>query len=70
MNSACGPVAAAQVYPLVTQVLPLVTQVYPLVKFACGTTRIMSPESWALLEGDRTVAERRQVPLSLAWAVR
>ena len=31
--------------------------------------QVMMPEVWSVLEGDSIVAERKQVPLSLAWAV-
>ena len=33
----------------------------PEVKFACGVTQVMTPETWSVLEADSVVAERKQV---------
>lgn len=44
-------------------------KLWPKVKFACGLVQVMTPETWSVLEADSIVAERKQVPLSLAWAV-
>jgi hypothetical protein len=44
-------------------------QMLPKVKFVCGRTQVMGAETWTVYEGDRAVAERKQLPLSLAWAV-
>jgi hypothetical protein len=44
-------------------------RLWPEVKFACGVTQVMTPEVWSVMEGDAVIAERKQVPLSLAWAV-
>jgi len=44
-------------------------KLWPKVKFACGVEQVMVPEVWSVLEADSVVAERKQVPLSLAWAV-
>ncbi|CAN1228892.1 ATP-dependent DNA helicase pfh1 [Linum perenne] len=42
---------------------------YPLVKFDSGIHMIMEPEKWEIMEGGKTVAWRKQVPLILAWAL-
>ncbi|KAL6134934.1 hypothetical protein ACLB2K_067162 [Fragaria x ananassa] len=40
----------------------------PIVKFDSGPEMLIGPETWAVTEGDKVVAERKQVPLILAWA--
>ncbi|CAM6100618.1 unnamed protein product [Calypogeia fissa] len=43
---------------------------WPLVRFACdGQERVMVPESWTIMEGEKEVARRIQLPLLLAWAL-
>lgn len=42
---------------------------YPLVKDKDGNTFLASPQSWSIIEGEKTLAEISQVPLKLAWAV-
>ena len=44
-------------------------KLWPKVQFACGISQVMTPETWSVLEADSVIAERKQVPLSLAWAV-
>jgi ATP-dependent DNA helicase PIF1 len=41
----------------------------PLVKFDSGRTMVIEPETWVVMEGDTVVAERKQLPLLLAWAL-
>ena len=36
-------------------------KLWPEVKFACGVTQVMTPETWSVLEADSVVAERKQV---------
>ncbi|GLJ34342.1 hypothetical protein SUGI_0690540 [Cryptomeria japonica] len=45
------------------------TGLWPKVKFQCGQERIIGPEVWSIMEGDKEVAARTQVPLILAWAL-
>ncbi|KAL6140478.1 hypothetical protein ACLB2K_058777 [Fragaria x ananassa] len=40
----------------------------PIVKFDSGPELLIEPETWAVTEADKVVAERKQVPLILAWA--
>ncbi|PIA52728.1 hypothetical protein AQUCO_01000534v1 [Aquilegia coerulea] len=40
----------------------------PIVKFDSGKTVRVEPEKWEVIEDDRRVATRRQIPLMLAWA--
>ncbi|XP_062014820.1 ATP-dependent DNA helicase PIF1-like [Rosa rugosa] len=40
----------------------------PIVKFDSGPELLIEPETWVVTEGDKVVAERKQVPLILAWA--
>jgi hypothetical protein len=42
---------------------------WPKVQFACGVLKIMTPETWSVLMDNILVAERKQVPLRLAWAL-
>jgi energy-coupling factor transporter ATP-binding protein EcfA2 len=42
---------------------------YPLVQTLAGREIIASPETWAIEEGNRTIASVSQVPLRLAWAI-
>ncbi|PON90649.1 DNA helicase Pif1-like [Trema orientale] len=41
----------------------------PMVEFDMGTTMVIKPATWVVKEGDKVVAERKQIPLMLAWAV-
>lgn len=41
----------------------------PLVKFDSGRTMVIEPETWVVMVGDTVVAERKQLPLLLAWAL-
>lgn len=41
----------------------------PVVKFDSGTETVIEPETWAVVDGDVVVAERKQLPLMLAWTV-
>ncbi|KAK4438918.1 ATP-dependent DNA helicase pfh1 [Sesamum alatum] len=43
--------------------------VLPLVKFDSGLELVVEPEIWVVMEGDKVVARRRQIPLMLAWAL-
>ena len=45
------------------------SQLLPRVKFVCGIERIMGAETWTVYDGEKPVADRKQIPLSLAWAV-
>eukprot|EP00249_Psilotum_nudum_P022354 c28482_g1_i3 orf=369-2429(-) len=59
---------ASQFKNLANSVSP--SGVWPVVRFACDSTeRIVGPESWSVMEGDREIANRSQVPLILAWAL-
>lgn len=40
----------------------------PIVKFDSGPELLIEPETWVVTEGDKVVAERKQLPLILAWA--
>lgn len=42
---------------------------YPVVVTKNGERFVATPQSWAIEEGDKTLAEITQVPLKLAWAV-
>lgn len=42
---------------------------YPLVKMHTGRTIEVEPESWAVQDGNRILAEIEQLPLRLAWAI-
>jgi|UniRef100_A0A2N9FCN8 ATP-dependent DNA helicase PIF1 len=41
----------------------------PIVKFDSGPTMVITPATWVVMEGDTIVAERKQIPLILAWAL-
>ncbi|GER47360.1 ATP-dependent DNA helicase PIF1 [Striga asiatica] len=43
--------------------------VLPLVKFDSGLELVVEPEMWVVMEGDKVVATRRQIPLILSWAL-
>ena len=43
--------------------------IYPLVETKEGHRIVASPQTWAVEEGTKTLAEISQVPLKLAWAV-
>lgn len=40
----------------------------PIVEFDSGPRMVIEPETWAVMEGSTVVAERKQIPLVLAWA--
>ncbi|KAM6573430.1 hypothetical protein CsatA_017510 [Cannabis sativa] len=40
----------------------------PVVKFDSGKTKVIEPVTWQVKDGDNIVAERKQLPLTLAWA--
>ncbi|KAG0621209.1 hypothetical protein M758_3G002100 [Ceratodon purpureus] len=43
---------------------------WPIVRFACdGFERLVGPESWSVLDGDKEIAKRSQIPLMLGWAL-
>lgn len=44
-------------------------KVLPLVKFDSGLEMIIHPQTWVVMEGDKIVAKRKQMPLILAWAL-
>lgn len=41
----------------------------PVVEFDAGTELVVEPEVWVVLDGDKIVAARRQIPLILSWAL-
>ncbi|KAK2984038.1 hypothetical protein RJ640_001199 [Escallonia rubra] len=41
----------------------------PVVKFDSGIERMMDLETWVVLDGEKAVATRKQIPLILAWAL-
>lgn len=41
----------------------------PIVKFSSGATEIVRHEEFSVRVGDATLAARRQLPLTLAWAI-
>lgn len=41
----------------------------PLVKFDSGLELVVEPETWSVVDGERVVANRRQLPLILSWAL-
>ncbi|KZV39494.1 hypothetical protein F511_28158 [Dorcoceras hygrometricum] len=41
----------------------------PLVVMDSGTELLVEPETWVVLDGDKTVAYARQIPLILSWAL-
>lgn len=43
--------------------------VVPMVKFDSGLEVVIYPETWDIVEGDKVVATRKQLPLILAWAL-
>lgn len=43
--------------------------VLPVVKFDSGRTVVIEPETWYVVDGDSVVAQRKQIPLILAWAL-
>jgi len=42
---------------------------YPIIKIKTGEKIVAEPSNWMIEEGGRTLAEIRQVPLRLAWAI-
>ncbi|KAH9610920.1 hypothetical protein KSS87_008839 [Heliosperma pusillum] len=42
--------------------------VLPIVKFDSGIEEVIRPDHWEVVEGDKVVAKRLQLPLMLAWA--
>jgi ATP-dependent DNA helicase PIF1 len=42
---------------------------YPRVRFACGITQVITRFPFTVMDQDRAVATRKQIPLALAWAV-
>lgn len=45
------------------------TTKFPCVRFTTGEERLVTSESWTTEMGGEVVAERVQIPLSLAWAI-
>ncbi|XP_030518540.2 ATP-dependent DNA helicase PIF1-like [Rhodamnia argentea] len=43
--------------------------ILPMVKFDSGRTVVIEPETWYVVDGDSVVAQRKQIPLILAWAL-
>ncbi|XP_010035891.2 ATP-dependent DNA helicase PIF1 [Eucalyptus grandis] len=43
--------------------------VLPVVKFDSGRTVVIELETWYVVDGDSVVAQRKQIPLILAWAL-
>ncbi|KAL6553761.1 hypothetical protein OROMI_019434 [Orobanche minor] len=43
--------------------------VLPLVKFDFGLELVVNPETWVVMDGDKVVARRKQIPLILSWAL-
>ncbi|KAL8512467.1 hypothetical protein ACS0TY_018806 [Phlomoides rotata] len=41
----------------------------PLVKFDSGLELVVEPETWSVVDGEKIVATRRQLPLILSWAL-
>ncbi|GAA0150630.1 hypothetical protein LIER_09529 [Lithospermum erythrorhizon] len=41
----------------------------PVVKFDSGTEMVITPETWQVMDGDKVVAQRKQIRLMLAWAM-
>ncbi|XP_073050564.1 ATP-dependent DNA helicase pfh1-like [Primulina eburnea] len=41
----------------------------PVVEFDSGIELVVQPEIWVVLDGDKMVAARRQIPLILSWAL-
>ncbi len=42
---------------------------WPIVRFACNMRlRTVGPESWSVLSGDREIARRAQVDISVIWS--
>ena len=41
----------------------------PIVRFDSGLTMVITPAKWVVMEGDTVVAERKQIPLILSWAL-
>ncbi|KAA8525028.1 hypothetical protein F0562_011334 [Nyssa sinensis] len=41
----------------------------PVVKFDSGPELVIDPDTWVIMEGEKAVAERKQIPLILAWAL-
>jgi ATP-dependent DNA helicase PIF1 len=42
----------------------------PLVRFASGWVEVIGPEEWPIEVGGVLMASRKQIPLTLAWAMR
>jgi ATP-dependent DNA helicase PIF1 len=42
---------------------------YPVVKLINGTTTVIRPDTWELMDGDKKRASLTQLPLRLAWAI-
>lgn len=42
---------------------------FPKVRFDSGLVDVVKPEKWEILEGEMVLANRKQIPLILAWAV-
>lgn len=43
-------------------------QRWPVVEFTNGQRLAIQPERWPIMQGQRCLAEREQIPLALAWA--
>ncbi|KAI4341143.1 hypothetical protein MLD38_025902 [Melastoma candidum] len=43
--------------------------VLPIVKFDSGKKLVIPLETWCVMDGDKVVAHRKQIPLLLAWAL-
>lgn len=46
-----------------------VDRLLPTVEFDSGKVLTIEPEEWSIMEGDEVVARRKQIPLTLAWAL-
>lgn len=44
-------------------------RVLPRVRFDSELEMVVEPDSWVVMEADKVLATRRQVPLTLAWAI-
>ncbi|KAE9591059.1 putative DNA helicase [Lupinus albus] len=67
VNGATGTVVELVKSVNVNDVCP--DNLLPIVKFDSGKVLKIKPEEWHVMDGDKIVATRKQIPLILAWAL-
>ncbi|KAI4306041.1 hypothetical protein L6164_029354 [Bauhinia variegata] len=67
VNGATGTVVGFSESEDTNDIFP--NKLLPIVQFDSGTTVLIKPQLWHVMDGDVVVAERKQIPLILAWAL-